>query len=152
MREYATPSPQIATLRPAATAQLMAETGLDGETLTALVHGFYAKIRKDAMLGPIFNARIKDWDPHLEQMVAFWHSVALMTGTYHGRPVPAHVELPVEWAHFERWLGLFRETAFETCPPAGAEHVIERAERIAQSLHFAVQDHARAAETVPVLR
>lgn len=150
MREDATPSPQIATLSPEATAQLMAQTGLDGEILTALVHRFYTKIQKDAMLGPIFDARIKDWDPHLERMVAFWHSVALMTGTYHGRPVPAHVELPVKWAHFERWLELFRETAIETCPPAGAEHVIERAERIAQSLHFAVQDHARPAFGTPV--
>jgi len=152
MREDATPSPQIATLRPEMTAHLMQQTGLDGDILTALVHQFYAKIRKDAMLGPIFASRIKDWDPHLEQMVAFWHSVALMTGTYHGRPMPAHVTLPVNWTHFERWLELFRETAHETCPPAGAEHVIERAERIAQSLHFGVQDYARANEQVPVLR
>lgn len=152
MREDATPLQQIATLRPEMTAQLMAETGLDGENLTALVHEFYAKIRNDAVLAPIFASRIKDWDPHLERMVAFWHSVALMTGTYHGRPVPQHVELPVEWTHFERWLELFRETAYETCPPAGAEHVIERAERIAQSLHFAVQDNARTSNAVPVLR
>jgi hemoglobin len=86
-------------------------------------------------------------------MVAFWSSVALMTGRYHGRPVPAHVGLPVGWAQFERWLALFRETARETCPPEGAAHVIERAERIARSLHFAVEDAARAdADAVPMLR
>jgi len=64
----------------------------------------------------------------------------LMTGRYHGAPVPAHVGLPVEWNHFERWLALFRETAVEICPPEGAAHIIERAERIARSLHMAVQD------------
>ena len=129
----------ILSARPQITAELMAQTGLDEEKLTGLVHRFYGKVRADAVLGPIFDDRISDWGPHLERMVAFWSSVALMTGRYHGAPVPAHMGLPVEWAHFERWLALFRETAMETCPPEGAAHVIERAERIARSLHMAVE-------------
>ena len=32
-----------------------------------LVHTFYAKVRKDAVLGPIFNGIIHDWDAHLKQ-------------------------------------------------------------------------------------
>ncbi|SFT99219.1 group III truncated hemoglobin [Sedimentitalea nanhaiensis] len=145
-------NPQILSARPAMTAALMAETGLDDERLTTLVHRFYEKVRADPVLGPIFAGRIDDWGPHLERMVAFWSSVALMTGRYHGAPVPAHQTLPVTWEHFERWLELFRETAGETCSPTGARHVIERAERIARSLHFAVQDHAGAARgAVPVL-
>lgn len=71
-------------------------------------------------------------------MVDFWCSVALMTGQYHGRPVPAHTPLPINAAHFDRWLALFRATARDTCSPAGAAHLIERAERIAGSLHIAV--------------
>ena len=141
-----------ASTRPAVTAALMARTGLDEKIIRALVHGFYAKVREDDLLGPIFADRISDWGPHLERMVAFWSSVALMTGGYFGRPVLAHIGLPVEWTHFERWLSLFRETAHEVCSPAGAAHVIERAERIAQSLHFAVQDARRAADNVPCLR
>ena len=152
MTDLAPSSPAIASARPAATAVLMAETGLDEETLRALVHGFYAKVREDELIGPIFATRISDWGPHLDKMVAFWSSVALMTGAYHGRPVPAHMGLPVRWAHFDRWLSLFRETAHETCSPAGAAHVIERAERIAQSLHFAVQDARRAPGDAPSLR
>lgn len=132
--------PQIISARPQMTAEIMAQTGLDEEKLTRLVHRFYDKVRADAVLGPIFAARISDWNPHLERMVDFWSSVALMTGRYHGAPVPAHVGLPVDWDHFERWLTLFRETATETCPPEGAAHVIERAERIARSLHMAVED------------
>ena len=73
-------------------------------------------------------------------MVAFWSSVALMTGRYHGRPVPAHAPLPVDTQHFRRWLELFRENAGEVCTPAGAAHVIERAERIARSLQVAVRE------------
>ncbi len=146
--------PRVATpsARPAITAALMAETGLNGQILHDLVHRFYARVRADAVLAPIFEARIKDWGPHLERMVDFWSSVALMTGRYHGAPMPAHATLPVTWAHFDRWLLLFRETAGQVCPPAGAAHVIERAERIARSLHMAVEDAAHEGRAVPSLR
>lgn len=129
----------IPTTRPEVTAALMAETGLSLDILRDLVHRFYGCVRTDAVLGPIFAARITDWAVHLERMVTFWSSVALMTGQYQGRPVPAHTPLPINAAHFDRWLALFRATAVETCAPAGALHLIERAERIARSLHIAVQ-------------
>jgi hemoglobin len=139
-------------LRPELTAAIMTDTGLDESVLHDLVHGFYAKIRRDPVLGPIFADRIADWEPHLERMVAFWSSVALMTGRYHGRPVLAHTPLPIRAAHFDRWLTLFRETARETCTSAGAEHVIERAERIARSLLLAVEATQAAPDAVPTLR
>ncbi len=147
-----TSAPAIRSTRPETTAELMAQTGLDEATLTDLVHRFYGRVRADAVLGPIFAARIHDWEPHLERMVAFWSSVALMTGQYHGRPVTKHVGLPVAWSHYERWLVLFRETAHETCPPRGAAHVIERAERIARSLFMASEDAARPRAAAPALR
>ncbi len=143
--------PQIASARPEMTSAIMAETGLNERVLRSLVERFYDKVRRDAVLGPIFEARISDWAPHLDRMVAFWSSVALMTGRYHGRPVPAHARLPVGGAHFERWLGLFRETARETCTPAGAAHVIERAERIARSLSIAVEEARAGPDAVPNL-
>lgn len=118
----------------------MAESGLDDERLIALVHRFYDKIRRDPVLAPIFAERIEDWDSHLERMVSFWSSVTLMTGRYSGTPMRAHAGLPIDWSHFERWLALFSETAAETCPPEGARTVIERARRIARSLHVAVED------------
>lgn len=138
--------------RPALTAALMAETGLDEAVLRRLVTEFYGKVRRDPLLAPVFAARVTDWAPHLDRMVAFWSSVALMTGRYHGRPVPAHAPLPVDAAHFDRWRALFRQTAHEVCSPAGAAHVIDRAERIAQSLHIAVQEAQTAPGTVPSLR
>jgi hemoglobin len=148
----ADPSAQIASARPEMTAAIVTETGLDEGILRDLVHSFYDKVRRDAVLGPIFAARITDWGPHLERLVAFWSSVALMTGRYHGRPVPAHTPLPIDGAHFERWLALFRETAQEVCTPMGAAHVIERAERIARSLHLAVKEAQAAPGAIPALR
>ncbi len=142
----------VASLRPEMTAAIAAETGLDEDVLRRLVHRFYDRVREDAVLGPIFAARISDWGLHLERMVAFWSSVALMTGRYHGRPVPAHAPLPVDASHFDRWLGLFRRTAREVCTPAGAAHVIERAERIARSLLIAVEEAQADAGAPPLLR
>ena len=152
MRRYDDSTLRITSARPEMTVRLMAETGLDEETLRALVHRFYERVRADAMLGPIFAARIADWGPHLARMVEFWSSVALMTGRYHGAPVPAHANLPVTWDHFERWLALFRQTAHEVCPPQGADHVIAAAERIARSLHMAVQNTQAAPDAIPALR
>lgn len=143
-------APPIPSRRPELTAEIQARTGLDETVIRDLVHCFYGKVQEDPILGPIFAKRIVDWAPHLERMTAFWSSVALMTGRYHGAPVPQHEGLPIQWAHFERWLELFRQTAHDVCDPAGADHVIERAERIARSLNIAVQD-ARARE-VPTLR
>lgn len=138
--------------RPVTTLELMERTSLSEAVLSELVHGFYGKIRVDPVLGPIFAERITDWEPHLEKMVGFWSSVALMTGRYHGAPVPKHAGLPVTWAHFERWLELFRETAGEVCSPVGAAYVIERAERIALSLHMASQDAQQQCGAVPNLK
>ncbi len=130
----------LRSARPAVTAELKARTGLDDAMLARLVHGFYDRVRGDALLGPVFADRITDWGPHLEKMVDFWSSVALMTGRYHGAPMPKHLQLPVEGEHFDRWLDLFRQTAQEVCPPQGADWVIDRAERIAGSIYMNILD------------
>ena len=103
-----------------------------------LVDGFYDRVRADPLIGPVFNERIADWGPHLEQMKLFWSSVALMSGAYHGRPMPKHLPLPVDARHFDRWLELFEATARDLCPPAAADHFIERARRIAESLELGI--------------
>lgn len=152
MSQTQAPIPPIRSTRPAMTLEMMERTGLSEAVITDLVHRFYGKIRRDPVLGPIFAQRITDWEPHLAKMVDFWSSVALMTGRYHGAPVPKHASLPVSWAHFERWLVLFRQTAGEVCSPKGAAHVIQRAERIARSLHMASQDARERDGVVPNLR
>lgn len=127
--------------REAAVARAKAETGIDEALIDRLVERFYDKVRADALLGPVFAERIEDWAPHLEQMKVFWGSVALSTGLYAGRPMPKHMRLPVDAEHFDRWLTLFEETARELLTPAGAEHVLVRARRIAESLELGVANH-----------
>ena len=124
--------------RAAIVRAIRAETGIDEVMIERLVRGFYERVRADPLIGPVFAARISDWEPHLRQMFAFWSSVALMSGAYHGQPMRKHLPLPVDGRHFDRWLALFEETARELCPPRAADHFIERARRIAESIEMGV--------------
>lgn len=127
--------------RAAFAAEVQARTGIDEDMIRTLVHTFYDRIRKDAILGPIFAARIADWGPHLARMCAFWSSVILMTGRYHGRPMQAHTPLPVDGSHFDRWLALFEATARDVCPQPAAACFVERARMIAESLELGIGTH-----------
>ena len=124
--------------RAAMTRAITAETGIDEAMIGVLVRAFYARVRHDPLIGPIFMARVEDWGLHIEKLCAFWSSVALMTGRYHGQPMRVHLDLPVGAAHFDRWLALFEETATELCPPAAVAHFMERARRIADSLECGI--------------
>jgi hemoglobin len=129
-----------------------AAIGVDEAYVSGLVDSFYARVRADAALGPIFERAIGDrWEAHLARMKAFWASVALNAGAYSGRPVPVHQRLEgVSPAHFSRWLALFRETLEETGPSAEAvEYFMLRAERIAASLQMAIFERFPAAEGAP---
>ena len=79
--------------RAAITSQIQAETGIDEAMIERLIRSFYARAREDPILGPIFAAKIKYWEPHLQKMFAFWSSVALMSGRYHGQPMARHLPL-----------------------------------------------------------
>lgn len=118
--------------------RIRAETGIDDAMIETLVHAFYARVRQDALLGPVFKARVSNWSEHLQRMCSFWSSVALMSGRYHGQPMQKHLPLPVEAPHFDRWLELFRQTARDVCPPKAADLFIARAEVIAQSLEMGI--------------
>ena len=122
------------------TAEIAQRTGIDDAMIDRLVRVFYERARDDALLGPVFSSRIADdaWEPHIERICAFWSSVALMTGVYHGQPMELHVGLAIDSRHFNRWLDLWAETARDICPQAAADHFIESAERIAKSLELGI--------------
>lgn len=119
-------------------AGIAERSGITEAMIERLVHAFYAKVRNDAILGSVFNAHVHDWETHLAQMCAFWSSVALMTGRYHGTPMVKHTPLHIDAGHFDRWLELFEQTARETCPRKAEVHFVERARRIAASLELGV--------------
>jgi hemoglobin len=127
-----------AARRAATIAAIQARTGIDEAMIERVIRAFYQRVQKDPVIGPVFAARIADWEPHLQQMFAFWSSVTLMSGRYHGQPMQKHLPLPIDRRHFDRWLALFGETARDLCPPAAAEHFIVSAKRIGDSLELGI--------------
>jgi hemoglobin len=115
--------------------------GIDEAMIHAVVHGFYGRIRQDPALGPIFNRVIpaEAWPAHLQKMCDFWSSVMLMSGRFHGAPMPAHARIEgLNGPHFARWLHLFAETVAELCPPEAAELFVRRSQMIAQSFQLGI--------------
>jgi hemoglobin len=113
--------------------------GLDEPMISVVVADFYARVRRDALIGPIFNRIIAEheWPAHLAKIEAFWSSMLLASGRYDGRPMPKHMALPeLADVHFARWLALFRQTVEALCPPEVAAVFIERAERVANSFRY----------------
>ncbi len=104
------------------------------EDVKTLVDAFYAKVNRDELLAPIFNETANvDWAEHLPKMYRFWESMLFGTGNYQGVPFPKHAVLPVEQAHFERWLALFVETIDENFSGAKSEEAKNRAVSIADT-------------------
>jgi len=117
--------------------QIQCATGLNENLLECLVREFYGTARRDPMIGHLFDD-VGDWEAHITRITAFWSSVALMSGRYHGNPMAPHLKLPLEPLHFGRWLALFEQTARAICSPAGAALLVEKARRIAQSLQLGI--------------
>ena len=102
--------------------------------IKTLVDRFYEKVNRDALLGPIFNEVAGvDWPSHLATLYTFWETVLLGSGTYQGAPFPKHSVLPVEKAHFDRWLELFLATVDENFFGPKAEEAKNRALSIADT-------------------
>jgi hemoglobin len=118
--------------------------GVTEDMIRDLVHAFYARVRVDPALGPIFNRHVDDWDAHLSKLCDFWSSVMLMTGRFRGAPMAVHAQLPdIRPTHFARWLHLFRQTAEEVCPPKAAALFASKSEIIGQSLQLGIAARRR---------
>lgn len=113
------------------------------ESIRALVHAFYAKVRADNVLAPVFDGvigtRDEQWAPHLEMMCDFWSSLMLTSGRYHGNPMKKHQDIPAfDEALFDRWLALFEQTANALFDERNAALFVEKSQRVAQSLRYAL--------------
>ena len=133
-----TPDLSSASLREQITADIIDKTGIDEAVIERLVRAFYRRVQEDDLLGPVFAARIVDWEPHLQRMFSFWHSVALMSGRYKGQPMAKHLPLPVDARHFDRWLELFEEPLARPVRQPPPTHFVKRAQMIAESLELGI--------------
>ena len=115
-----------------------ASTEIDEASIERLVRQFYGRAREDALIGPIFNATVADWEHHIARIADFWSSIMLRTGRYDGRPMRPHLLLPLTGGHFDRWLMLFERTAREIFAAAAAEAFLARARLIADSFEVGI--------------
>ncbi|EJN05976.1 DUF1971 domain-containing protein [Phyllobacterium sp. YR531] len=113
---------------------------MDEAALPNLLEVFYDRVRKDALLGPVFNAAIEDWPGHLSQLADFWSSVMLTTGRYKGNPAMKHAvhAKQISPEMFDRWLALWTLTTDEMLPQKSAHAIQDKARRIAETLKVAI--------------
>ena len=97
------------------------------EDIELLVNTFYEAAKKDDLLGPVFNDKVKDWDRHLGIMYTFWETVVLDAYTYKGTPFNQHANLPIQETHFERWVQLFSAIIDELFEGPNATNAKQRA-------------------------
>lgn len=106
------------------------------ETITLLVHGFYADVRRDALLGPVFEKALDGrWDAHLQRLVDFWSTVALGTRSFKGDVFGKHMALEgVTPAHFAAWVALWQQHTHRLFAPDVARDLQVAAHGIARNL------------------
>tara|TARA_Y100001936_G_scaffold71784_1_gene70930 strand:- start:1699 stop:2124 length:426 start_codon:yes stop_codon:yes gene_type:complete len=110
------------------------------DEINQLVRSFYAKARKDPLLGPIFEAHVTDWEAHFIQMNNFWSGNLLGTNRFSGAPMPKHLAIPnLRPELFETWLKIFKKTTEELDNQPMQEHLNLLAYRIASRLWGAYQ-------------
>ena len=91
------------------------------QDIQLLVTQFYAKVRADDALGPIFNTVIPEekWPEHLDKLTDFWETSLLGVQKYKGNPLLKHqhadavVGNTIENEHFGKWLYLWFQTLDE---------------------------------------
>lgn len=111
------------------------------DQIDALVSAFYARARKDPVLGPVFvNAVGSDdaaWVAHEAKIASFWRNAIGLDRSFSGNPMLKHLANPeITPDQFADWLSLFRKTAEETLPDAAAAGICDLADRIGRSLQM----------------
>lgn len=91
-------------------------TEISEALVTRVLDDFYAKVRRDPILGPVFSTIIgEDWTAHMEKIRRFWCSALRIRPGYEGRAfMPAHLRHDsIQASQMDRWMELFRETVAE---------------------------------------
>jgi len=109
---------------------------LDESRLRELVDAFYADVRRDPALGPLFE-RVVDgrWPAHLARIHAFWCGVALQTHGFRGNLMRTHLAIDgLNEALFGRWLALWQQHTEALLRPGDALKLQQIARGIARNL------------------
>lgn len=119
------------------------------EDIQVLVHSFYDKIKKDNLLGSIFNRYIsqEQWPDHLKKLTDFWETNLLGKANFKGSPSYKHINVDknmdhtMEQKHFGRWIQLWFETIDELFEGDLAIRAKESARRMAHGQFMTIWNH-----------
>ncbi len=109
-----------------------------------LVKAFYARVRLDPQLAPIFATKIKaeGWPRHEAHITDFWSSVLRKSARYSGNPMAKHAAVNgLTPELFTHWLALFEDTAKRQLSVRQADVIGKTAQRIAKSLQMGLAFH-----------
>ena len=124
---------------------------ITAEQIDLVMTRFYAKVRKDPVLGPIFDGHIDNWPEHEAKIAAFWRNAIMFERSYDGNPMRAHMMAgDVRADHFDGWLALFDGVLETTLPAESANAWSTLAHRIGRGLRMGVQDVQKPAGDVPM--
>lgn len=88
------------------------------EDISILITTFYKRIRKNELLGPIFNKHIPEdqWPDHLFKLTDFWETNLFGIAKFKGNPSQKHINVDknsgytISQVHFGEWLNLWYKT------------------------------------------
>lgn len=117
----------------------------DKEDIKIFIDAFYARVRKDELLSPIFSQKIKEeeWPQHLERMYSFWNTVLFAQQDYRGNPFSKHATLPIGADHFKQWIKLMHETIDEYFSGEKSEETKTRAVKMGNMFQIKLE-HIRS--------
>lgn len=115
------------------------------DDINKLVDCFYAEVRTNKILGPIFNQIIGlNWDRHLSVMYKFWGSIAFGNHLYSGNPMQKHLALnriiPLQEKEFNEWLFLFHSITDNLYSGPNANLIKTRAKEIAKVMQIKIKN------------
>ncbi|NJB70160.1 hemoglobin [Saonia flava] len=109
-----------------------------------LVTTFYGKVRKDELLGPIFNRHINDWGGHFEKLTDFWETNLFFVRKFKGSPMHKHIlvdkdeNYAINEHHFGAWLNLWFQTVDELFIGEKANIAKNRARNMGTFFHIGI--------------
>jgi hemoglobin len=112
------------------------------EFVAQLLDSFYAKVRRDPDLGPVFDDIIRDrWPEHMQRIQSFWLMALRISRGYHGPDfMYAHLRhATIQASQLARWLDLFEDTVREMAPADQHERFMRIAHAMAENLQIGLQ-------------
>lgn len=116
------------------------------ENIETLVNSFYDKVRKDSLLGPIFNTHIaaNKWTEHLINLADFWETNLFKIPKFAGNPTEKHIAVDksldygISQVHFGKWLQLWFETIDELFEGEKAQLAKDNARKMSTAQFLAI--------------